>query len=309
MKERILVIKLGALGDLVLCAGAFAAIRAAHPEAEIALLTTPPFAAFGLSMPWFDYVLLDPRPKAWQLLKWVKLLRQSRAFAPTCVYDFQGKPRQSILFYALGKPAWSGAVKGCRFPRPWPPKPKMHYTDSLAAQLKAAGVVMTDVTGGGDLSWLASPMKGAVLPENYALLIAGCAPDRLYKRWSPESFAALAKKLAEKGIASIAVGTKADAASIAAIRALAPEVMDLSGQTTLAQLATLARGAECVVGNDTGPTHLAAAVGARTVALMSDCVDPYWSAPRGAHTTWLQGKPLAALSVEAVMESLTLTRR
>ncbi|MFA6279171.1 MAG: glycosyltransferase family 9 protein [Bdellovibrionales bacterium] len=306
MKERILVIKLGALGDLVLCMGAFAAIRAAHPEAEIALLTAPPFAAFGLSMPWFDLVLLDPRPKVWQPLKWIKLLRLVRAFAPTRVYDFQGKPRQSILFHALGKPEWSGAVKGCRFPRPWPPAPKTHYTDFLAAQLEAAGIKEVQPP---DLSWLAAPMKGVAIPEKYVLLIAGCAPDRLYKRWPPESFAALAQKLAEKGIVSIAVGTKADAQSIAAIRALAPEVMDLSGQTTLAQLATLARGAECVVGNDTGPTHLAAVVGARTVALMSDQVDPYWSSPRGAHTTWLQGKPLAALSVEAVIESLGLTRR
>lgn len=301
MKDRILVIKLGALGDLVLCMGAFAAIRAAHPEAEIALLTAPSFAAFGLSMPWFDRVLLDSRPKVWHFLAWIKLLRLVRAYAPTLVYDFQGKPRQSILFHALGKPEWSGAAKGCRFPRPWPPAPKTHYADFLAAQLDAAGI--KDIQA-PDLSWLAAPMKAIALPEKYALIIVGCAPDRLYKRWPPESFAALAKKLAEKGIASLAVGTKADADSIAALRTLAPEVLDLSAQTTLAQLATLARGAECVVGNDTGPTHLAAAVGARTVALMSDRVDPHWSAPRGTRTTWLQGKPLTALSVEEVYSAL-----
>ena len=43
-KGRLLVIKLGALGDFVLATGPFAAIRAAHPDEEIVLLTTAPFA-------------------------------------------------------------------------------------------------------------------------------------------------------------------------------------------------------------------------------------------------------------------------
>ena len=45
-------------------------------------------------------------------------------------------------------------------------------------------------------------------------------------------------------------------------------------------------------------------VGARTVALMSEKVDPAWSAPRGPRATWLQGAPLAALGVETVLSAL-----
>ncbi|HAX91231.1 MAG TPA: ADP-heptose--LPS heptosyltransferase [Rhodospirillaceae bacterium] len=300
MSERILVIKLGALGDLVLCMGAFAAIRKAHPDAEIALLTMPPFQGFAKDMPWFDRVIIDPRPKPGEIGKWINLIRDVRAFAPTRVYDFQGKPRQSILFHALGWPEWSGAALGCSHPRAWPPTPQMHYTDFLAAQLEKAGVTFER---NPDLSWLAQPLD-MELPEKFALLIPGCAPQHPHKRWPATHYAALADKLKAQGITVMAIGTKADADSINAIRALAPDVVDMVGKTTLKQLATLARSATYVIGNDTGPTHLAAAVRAQAVALMSDRVNPYWSAPRGTRTTWLQGKPLSALTVDDVWQKV-----
>ena len=59
---RILVIKLSALGDVVMSIGAFQAIRAQHPEAEIVLLTTPPYAALAEASGCFAKVWLDDRP-------------------------------------------------------------------------------------------------------------------------------------------------------------------------------------------------------------------------------------------------------
>ncbi|HBM91019.1 MAG TPA: ADP-heptose--LPS heptosyltransferase [Rhodospirillaceae bacterium] len=304
MREKILVIRLGALGDLVLCMEAFAALRRQHNDAEIALLTTPPFETFAKQMPWFDKVIIDPRPRFTQIKAWQKLVREVKDFAPTHVYDFQGKLRQSVLFNLLGGPLlgpkWSGAATGCSHPRFWPPQKNMHYTTFLVAQLACAGV---EVNVTPELSWLDAPINHFKLPEKFALLIAGCAPARPYKRWPALRYAALAKKLAEKGVVCAAIGTKADEESVAEIRDLVPDVINFCGQTTLPRLGGLARKAEIVVGNDTGPTHLAAAVGAKTIALMSHKVDPYWSAPKGPRTKWLQGKPLAKLSVEDVWDA------
>ncbi len=304
MREKILIVRLGALGDLVLCMTAFASLRRHHNDAEIALLTTPPFETFAKQMPWFDKVLIDTRPRFSQIKAWRQLAQEIKDFAPTRVYDFQGKFRQSILFHLLGGPLfgpkWSGAAFGCSHPRFWPPQKNMHYTDFLAAQLAKAGV---EVVNSPDLSWLDAPSDQFNLPAKFVLFIPSCAPSRPYKRWPAECFAALAKKFAEQDIVCAAVGTEADKDSIAQIRALAPKVLDLSGQTTLSRLAGLVRKAALVVGNDTGPTHLAAAVGAKTIALMSHKVDPAWSAPKGPRTTWLQGKPLAKLSVDDVWET------
>ncbi len=303
-KGRILVIRLGALGDLVLCFQAFHEIRQAHPDAEIALLTMPAFAAFSGTMPWFDKVIIDDRPPSWRLDKWFGLMRRVRAFAPTRVYDLQGKFRQSILFALLGGPLgpeWSGAAPLCSHPRLWPPKPDMHYVDFVAAQLRRADVPPKPAVG---LAWLDASLDGLSLPARYAVLIPGCAPGREYKRWPAAHYAALADRLRDKGITCVAVGTKADAAAIDAIRVLAPHVADLSGRTSLHQLASLARQSTSVIGNDTGPTHLAAAVGAPVLALMSDRVNMTWSAPRGPRTRPLQGKPLSALGVDKVLLAL-----
>ena len=59
--SRLLVIKLGALGDFVQAMGPAAAIRAHHPDAEITLLTTAPFAELARAAPYFDRVWIDER--------------------------------------------------------------------------------------------------------------------------------------------------------------------------------------------------------------------------------------------------------
>ena len=60
--NRILVIKLGALGNVILSLGPFAAIRRHHTNAHITLLTTAPYAAWLASSPYFDDVWIDERP-------------------------------------------------------------------------------------------------------------------------------------------------------------------------------------------------------------------------------------------------------
>ena len=60
--QRILVIKLSALGDFVQATGPMKAIRTAHPGARITLLTTAPYVAMGQATGWFDEVWSDGRP-------------------------------------------------------------------------------------------------------------------------------------------------------------------------------------------------------------------------------------------------------
>ena len=59
--QRLLVIKHGALGDIIQGMDAYASLRAGYPQAHIAVLTTPPFAGLFAAMPWFDEVVIDHR--------------------------------------------------------------------------------------------------------------------------------------------------------------------------------------------------------------------------------------------------------
>ena len=68
--QNILVIKLGALGDFIQSLGPMRAIRQAHPDAKITLLTTSPFENFAEKSGYFDSIVLDKRPKWYHYKEW-----------------------------------------------------------------------------------------------------------------------------------------------------------------------------------------------------------------------------------------------
>jgi ADP-heptose:LPS heptosyltransferase len=294
--RRILVIRLGALGDFVLSFGAFAAIRAHHAGEAVTLLTTAPFADLAGRAPWFDQVLVDARPGWWDAAGLLRLARQLRGF--DFVYDLQTSARSSRYFALAGRPPWSGIARGCSHPHANPGRDAMHTLERQREQLAMAGIATFPPP---DLSWLAGARFD--LPRHYALLVPGAAPHRPAKRWPVDRFAALADILAGRGIAPVVLGSAAEAALAAAI----PAAIDLTGRTSIADIATLGRGAALAVGNDTGPMHLAAAVGCRCVVLFSAASDPALTAPRGPGGAWptvLCAPDLADLPVARVAEAL-----
>jgi ADP-heptose:LPS heptosyltransferase len=298
--KRILVIRLGALGDFVLSFGPFAAIRATHPGAEITLLTTAPFAGLARAAPWFDRVEVDARPGWWNLPGLIRLVRQLRGF--DFVYDLQTSGRSSRYFRLAGRPAWSGVAPGCSHPHANELRDLMHTLERQHEQLQQAGITEFPVP---DLSWL--PGRAPDLPRPYALLVPGAAPHRPRKRWPAEKYGALARLLVARGIRPVVVGAKAEAGLAAIIRAACPEAVDLTGRTAIADIFPLAREAALAVGNDTGPMHMVAATGCPCVVLFSADSDPALTAPRGPDGGWprlLRTADLSDLSVERVAEAL-----
>ncbi len=306
-----LVIRLGALGDFVLSFPAFAAIRAHHPGARITLLTTAPFAAVAGLAPWFDAVVVDARPRAWDLAGLWRLRRALRGH--DLVYDLQTSGRSSRYFRLAGRPAWSGVAPGCSLPHADPGRDGMHTIERQAGQLRCAGIGPGDGVwpGGGegwpDLSWLVRAGRVAGLPGRYAVLVPGAAPHRPGKRWPAGRFAALGGVLAGRGMAAVVVGGAGDVALAAGVAGACPGALDLAGRTDIPSLAAVLAGAEVVIGNDTGPMHLAAALGRPCVVLFSDESDPALTAPRGAgagQVRVLHAPDLRGLAVERVAAAL-----
>ncbi len=115
MTKRILVIKLGALGDIFLTFDVFHALRRNHPGAHFTFMTRPAYGALAGQMPWFDEVWTDAGPKWWQVGQWLALRRKLRAGRFDRVYDLQSNERTGRYFQMLGKPRpeWVGTVRGC----------------------------------------------------------------------------------------------------------------------------------------------------------------------------------------------------
>jgi len=278
--RRILIIRLGALGDFVLSFAAFEAIRAHHGTDEITLLTTAPYAELARRSPWFDRVRIDRRPGWWNPLAVVRLARALRGF--DFIYDLQTSGRSGWYFRLAGRPPWSGIATGCSHPHANPDRDAMHTLERQREQLHQAGVRRFPPP---DLSWLTTSDALGV-PRPYALLVPGAAAHRPDKRWPAERFGALAAILARRGQRPVVLGQATETPLAAAIRAVCPEALDLTGCTGIPDIAALASRAALAVGNDTGPMHLIAAVGCPSVVLFSSASDPALTAPRGPAGRW-----------------------
>lgn len=303
--RRVLVIRLGALGDMVQSFGVFQAIRAAHGEAHITLLTTEPFRDLCTRSGWFDTVWTDTRPRWRDLAGWLELRRRLKGGSFDMVYDLQTSDRSSSYFHLMrpGAPAWCGIARGCRYFHANPARDDMHSLDRLADQLAVAGI---DSVPEPDLSWMEGDIARFGLPPRFVTLVPGAAGHGGRKCWPADRYAALAQGLVRRGIKPVLVGTVAERQALEAIRASCGEVVNLCGRTDLFDLASLARAAAGTVGNDTGPVHIAALSGCPTLMLLSDLTHPSIARPRWDHVDVLLRPELGALTVDEVAAALRL---
>jgi ADP-heptose:LPS heptosyltransferase len=309
--QRILVIKLAALGDMVQAFPPFAHIRAAHPSAHITLLTTPPYASLAAASSYFDRIETDGRPK--RLDQTLAMLGRLRRARYDRVYDFQTSTRSSAYFYALwpNPPQWSGIAPFCSHPHKNPDRDAMHTLERQAEQLKDAGIwsdapIERGAAPAPDLSFMLDDPSPERRPEHfglttpYALLIPGASATRPGKRWPAERYAKLAQRLIADGLAVGVIGGPGEVEIGDALTAAAPGVKNLVGETDYAQIAGLGARAALAIGNDTGPTHVVAAAGAPTVVLFSAESDPALCAPRGRCVEVVQVERLVDLAVVTV---------
>jgi ADP-heptose:LPS heptosyltransferase/O-antigen ligase len=294
---RVLVIKLGAFGDFFLAQTALEAIRRHHAGDGLVLLTIPALAPLARMSGLFDEVWEDPRRRS--PAAYLAMGRRLRAGRFDRVYDLQCQRRTDIYFWMLAPgpwPAWSGTARGCSHPDRYPGRRRAPVTGRYARQLAPFGMTLAPFP---DLGWLDADTGGFGLTGDYALLVPGASPRRPDKRWPAGHYGELARALAARGLRPVVLGTAEEAPLATAIVAACPEAVDLTGRTGAPDIGGLARRARLTVGNDTGPTHLAAAIGCPTVMVVSDASNPiHINGPRVA----VHHRPdLAAIDVAGVL--------
>ena len=299
--QKILVIKLGALGDFIQALGPMAAIRRHHPGVNITLLTTKPFLNFAQDCGYFDEIILDEKPRLLNPSGWLKLKSFFSKRKFTRVYDLQNNDRTGIYFKLIPPGTeWVGAARGASHANLSPERSAGHAFEGHVQTLALAGITDVKID---TLEWMQANISSFALRRPFVLLIPGSSPQRPEKRWPSEHYARLAQILVQWGYQPVIIGGPAERDTIEKIIRSCPETLNLSGQTSLQQIAALAREAAASIGNDTGPTHIIAATGCPVVALFSGASHPVKHAPRGENVKIIVEDDLQNLPAEKVLKS------
>ena len=308
--QRIVLVLPCCIGDVLMATATLAALRRAWPDAHIAWAVGGAARAVISDHDMLDATLeCDPLPQRSprQLLRLARQLREGRY---DLVLSLTRSPLISLAVRMSGIPLRAGLDSGGRglgynLRVPLDPAQVRHeaeiYLDVARALGRDVGSCQANVPVREDL-WPAVRQRlfvAGIDPQRYALLLpaGGSNPGMTMeqKRWPPQHYAQLARQL---GTDIVLVGGPEDSAILAAVsEQLSGPFLSLAAELSFAGIALLARRARVAVGNDSGLTHLAAAAGARTVAIFGPS-DPRRYAPfsPGVLVLWRPG-PLQASGV------------
>ncbi len=271
------------------------------PNAQISWVVNAAFRSLLDNHPSVDHVIAYERGKSGISSRGasstVQLCARLMKERYDLTIDLQGLLRSGLMTAATRAKVRVGiadAREGARWfytHRVTAPRLGLHAVDRVGRVMAALGLKEFQPEfhispAAQDQVWARETLAPVASPR----LILNLGARWMTKRWPPEHFAEIARRaVSEFGAGLICVGAIVDTPLAAELqRAIAPlALLDLSGKTTLLQLAALAQQSQVFLSNDTGPLHLAAAAGASVVGIYT-CTDPRLTGPYGPRVTTVQ---------------------
>jgi ADP-heptose:LPS heptosyltransferase len=284
--ERLLLVQLHHMGDVLLCTPAIRAARQAWPDARIDFLTGSLGAQVLADNPHLNAVIQGQQG----LGGWWRTRQTLRGVGYDAVVDFHSTPRTARWVGAIAAPVRVGIVG--RGPRNraytvlHPREPEAVY---MARQkLRLLGHLGLDTEAVADVGLQVEPgpaerAYAAGLFQRHALgsrpVVALSPVSRLaFKQWGAERWAAVGDRLHAAGcdvLVSSGPGEEAQAQAVA--EAMARPPVWQYGLTSLRQLAAVYARCTAWIGNDGGPKHLAVAAGLPTVSVVRPGLGEVWN--------------------------------
>jgi heptosyltransferase I len=304
---KILIVKLSAIGDVLHTLPALCALRRHWPAARIDWVVEAAAADLVNGHPDLDRVIVSRR-KAWvrdlkdrvrragalaEIRRFIVELRQTRY---DLVLDFQALLKSALVVALARGRRKVGFGRGLehmehsyhvlteRIP---PPSMEVHALARNLMMVRALGVPVSEVAyhlpvTDADRTAVEKMLKEIGIDGGRSLIAINPVAQWPTKLWPEERFALLADRLLERDDVSVLfTGGSGDRPVVERILgAMKRPALDLTGRTSLKQLAALYQRARLVVSTDTGPMHLAAAVGTPVVALFGPTA-PWRTGPFG----------------------------
>ncbi|HVE13187.1 MAG TPA: lipopolysaccharide heptosyltransferase II, partial [Elusimicrobiota bacterium] len=276
--SRVLLLQTSFLGDTLLTLPLARRVKEVLPGCRLTVLTRPQTAEVFRSSPWVDEVIEDDKRGRHRgvggLFSLAQGLRGRFDLALVAHRSF----RSALMVWLARVPfrigfssstGWFFFHRTVLFSWAMPELERnLGLLLPLSPGLKAAGADSIYLRGRAEAAKEVDRLLASPRPAEAPLV--GLHPGSAWqtKRWLPERFAALARRLmAERGARVVLLGGPEDAELCRRIAADAPGCVDAAGKTTLPQLMELVGRLELLVTNDSGPMHVAAASGVPTLAL------------------------------------------
>ena len=280
---NILIVRLGALGDIVHAIPAAAALRRAFPQARIDWLVDARHRDLVDLVTAIDRVIVVRRPT---LRGWLEVLNELRAVRYDAALDFQGLLKSAVLTRG------SGAAKVAGFSL-WHLREKTarpFYTSTADGEgghaivknlrlLRTLGI--EDERIEFPIAEIESPavttLRATIGGARFAVVNPGAAWPN--KRWPPDRFGALAARLRNRlGLTPVVLWGPGDEAIADAVVAASRGTAVPAPRTSVPDIVAVSRAADLMVAGDTGPLHIAMAVGTPTVSIFGP-TDPARNGP------------------------------
>ncbi len=315
--KKILLIRYSAIGDVVLATSIIELLRRNYPQSHLSMLVTQITAPIVEENPFLDRIIIYNRNKRFSYLKCVKVLRQERF---DIIVSLQGKA--GLLAFLAGAKERVGFNQSLRYryfynlrPKKW--YPEKHALDrylnmveplNLEGEIPEPKIYLTKE--GESVAEKVLREKG-VSKEDF---LVGFNPVSAYpaKEWLLKYYIQLGKELIERYNTKIIIFGKGDKRSsticyqLEIALAKSENVLSLAGKTNLRQLAALTKCCQLFITGDTGPMHIAAAVGTKVLAFFAS-TDPKKSGPVGKEHIILEDKKMnwmKNISPEKVLEKI-----
>ncbi len=299
--DRVCIIKPSSLGDVVHALPILAALRARWPRAHLAWVVNHPFRELLEGHRALDELIVHDRSARGGgplgMSGTAGLFRTLARGRFDLTIDLQGLLRSALMTAAAGSRVRVGmadAREGARWfytDRVDASRLRLHAVERVRRVAAAFGARIAEPrfdlpTTPEHAGWAREMLEPLPRPR----IVLNLGAQWLTKRWPPEHFAEIARRTFQRyGAGLIAVGSSADRPLVEALmRHAGPiSILDLSGRTSLRQLASLSAECDLLISNDTGPLHLAAAAGARVIGIYT-CTDPLLTGPFGPRATTVQ---------------------
>jgi len=289
--ENILIIKHGALGDLIQTDGIIKSIRYEHKNAKLVLLTSKKFISLMKMCPYIDEQLIDNRPSFFNIFPLINLYKRIKKYNFKIIYDLQNSQRTYIYRkYLFNKIKWvstnrkDDAISGLR---------------GLERMLKENLVSINNVLK-PDVKWLSVDVKNIIkknkISSKYILLLPGSSKENPLKRWP--YFCDLEKILILNGYEVVTI--------------LGPDELEMeqtfSGHIlknlSWPLLAGIIKRSEFIIGNDSGPSHVASCLNKKGLALFGSSTSAIRSELKRGKFEILKVDNLENLTADEVLKEM-----